>query len=124
RGDAVPHFEATALDGTSIRYRDVWQRKNLLLVALPAGQAAAFESYVSLLESRRADLSAHEAVCVITRDPIPGVPPPAVVVADRWGEAALVASGQIAADLPAADELVEWLHSVQIRCPECEGESR
>jgi hypothetical protein len=45
------------------------------------------------------------------------------VVADRWGEIKLVAGATSVAELPSADELVEWVRFVQCACPECEGEA-
>jgi hypothetical protein len=34
----VPHFEVTTVDGQHVRYDDIWQRRNLVLVVVyPAG---------------------------------------------------------------------------------------
>jgi len=62
--------------------------------------------------------------CVITRDRVPGVPCPSAVVADRWGEVVYVATASDVADLPSAQELVDWVTYLQTQCPECEGEAR
>ena len=61
---------------------------------------------------------------MITRDTVSGIPSPAVIVADRWGEIVHIAAGSQAGELPQAHELVEWVTYVQHQCPECEGEAR
>ena len=69
-------------------------------------------------------LTAHDTECVITREQVEGVPCPGVITADRWGEICFVAEAGTIAALPPVAELVEWLHYVQIQCPECQGEAR
>lgn len=122
--DSVPHFEVADGDGHTIRYRDLWQRNNLLLIALPAGLSEADARYVADLRGRMDELTAHETACVITRASIPGVPQPGVVIADRWGEIHWVAPHARVEDLPPASELIEWLRYVQMQCPECQGETK
>lgn len=120
----MPHFEVTRLDGAPVRYESIWQRKNLLLVVLPRHGNHASEEYASRIAERSGDIDHQDAEYVITRDPIPGVPSPGVVVADRWGEVHFVAGSGNVSGLPSADELIDWLEYVQVKCPECEGESR
>jgi hypothetical protein len=50
RGDLLPHFAVTTLDGGVMTYSTIWQRKNLVLVILP-GAALDLRSraYVSQL---------------------------------------------------------------------------
>ena len=122
--DAMPHFEVARLDGARVRYESIWQRKNLLLVVMPTRVDNASETYASQLANRLDEITRHDAECVITRDPIPGIQPPGVLVADRWGEVHFVAESENVAGLPPLDELIEWLQYVQMKCPECEGESR
>jgi hypothetical protein len=124
RGDSVPHFEVSRIDGRSVRYAEIWQRKILLLVVLPATEAGSSGTYAAALAQQVSASMTDNVECVITSDEIPGIPPPSVVVADRWGEVAFIASTRATADLPKVDDLIEWLHFVPIRCPECEGESR
>jgi hypothetical protein len=121
RGHLIPHFEVTTLDGSRVRYADHWQHRNLLLISLPESGA---EDYVRSLGERMSALTAHDTVCVLTSDRITGIPPPSIVVADKWGEIQYAASGGSAADLPGPEELIEWLRWVQMHCPECEGENR
>jgi hypothetical protein len=123
RGESVPRFVVARLDGSRVSYADIWQKKNLLLVALADDDSDESTAYARALAERMPDLTAHETACVITRDPIPGVQRPGIVIADRWGEIYCVVGGAIE-DLPDADDLVEWLRFVQSQCPECQGEAR
>jgi hypothetical protein len=116
-GDAVPHFEATTVDGRRVRYRDIWQRQPLVVISAPADESG--RRYAQLAATREPDVSAHDARLVITHDLIPGLPQPGALVADQWGELAFVAD-----DLVPPDELIAWLRHVRQKCPECEGESR
>ncbi len=120
-GDRVPHFEITTLDGARVSYADVWQRKNLLLVLLPDAESTDSSTFVSRLTDRISGPSASDTEFIISRDSVPGVPRPGVVVADRWSEVFFVASLDA---VPNPDELVEWLRHVQSQCPECQGEAR
>ncbi|HXE79752.1 MAG TPA: hypothetical protein VNK41_03310 [Vicinamibacterales bacterium] len=123
RGGQVPHFSVRDVTGRSVRYEAIWQRRNLVLAVLPEDGDEATRYHADLL-ARDADFRRLHAECVITPEPIPGLPPPAVLVADRWGEIAHVASAQRAADLPDAAALLEWLEWLEYRCPECEGEAK
>ncbi len=121
-GDQVPRFTVTSLDNRQVSYVKIWQRKNLLLVALPVQESGIQTNYACELARRM--IPAHDTEYVITRDHVEGVPSPGVVIADRWGEIHLVAAGREVEDLPPMDELLEWLRYLQNKCPECEGESR
>ena len=120
RGDLVPHFTVIAADGRRIPYADIWQRQPLVLLVAPPGD----DGVVEQLADRAAALDAVDAAVVVTADPVAGVQPPAVIVADRWGEIAFSAHAPAAAGLPDADEILEWLRFVEMKCPECEGETR
>jgi hypothetical protein len=123
-GDLVPHFTVRTLHGDELSYATIWQRRNLVMVALPIRDSDAARSYVSELTARGAELDAAEADCVMTRDDMREIPAPAVLVADRWGEVVWIAARSDVRDLPRVEEVLEWLHYVQSRCPECEGESK
>jgi hypothetical protein len=122
RGDLVPHVEVRAVDGRLFRYSAIWQRGSLVLVALPA--AGPGGAYAAELAARTADFQDRNAVCVVTRDPVDGLPAPGALVADRWGEVVHAAAARGVDGLPSAPELLEWLDYVERRCPECEGEAR
>ena len=123
RGDLVPHFSVSTIDGAAVDYLTVWQRRSLVLVALGATGSNDEMDYAAMVGGCVAAFAEHDAVCVITRAPIVGLSASCVVVADRWGEIVYIVSGVAARDLPSASDLVEWVEYVQRRCPECEGES-
>ena len=136
RGDLVPHFAAVDIDGARLVYADaIWQRRTLVLVNVPAGPDAPDRGGMAgpgddggtaaedLLRYRDA-LTPLGTACVITRDPIPGLPAGGVVVADRWGEIAMVRHLDGPAALPPPVQLAEWVDFVERQCPECQGEVR
>jgi hypothetical protein len=124
RGDLVPHFTITRIDGRTFSYSTVWQHSNLVLIALPGGESSAAMRYVSELAARLSGPDAQDFECVVTRDRVSGVRPPAVVVVDRWGEVVHAAAAPTVEELPPPGELAEWVSFVRNRCPECEGEAR
>lgn len=124
RGDLVPHFAVSTIDGAAVDYLTIWQRRSLVLIALPASASVDVKRYASAVSQQVPVLAQHDATCVITRDPVPGLSAPGVLVADRWGEIVHIVSGVEARDLPGAPDLIDWVEYVQRRCPECEGESK
>ena len=123
RGNLVPHFEVETVAGALVAYSTIWQRRNLVLVALPT-ESGSRGRYITELMTRQPEFFAKGAECVVTREPIPGIPAPAVVVADRWGEIAHIVTRPQVDDLTSVDELLDWLDYLEKRCPECEGEAR
>ena len=121
--DLMPMFTAATGDGTVVRYEDIWQRKNLLLICLLHDDptASAYATSLSVLEPT---LAAYDAALLITTTRMEDVASPGVVVADRWGEVYYVQAADRASDLPAPDELIDWLRFVRNECPECHGETR
>jgi hypothetical protein len=125
RGDLIRHFKVTTVEGTSFDYRETWQRRNLLLVALPEMPLSdAATRYVMEITSHDDAFAAFETRRVVSTDPISDIEAPAVVIADRWGEVYLSARGASVSDLPAADEILECLRYITHECPECQGEAR
>jgi hypothetical protein len=110
--------------GERFAYSDIWQRKNLVLVSLPHEESDGSAKYLAQLAIGTSELTGNDTACLITRNSIPGVPAPGVVVADRWGEIHHVTHAARVEDLPSLHELVEWLRYVQSQCPECEGEAK
>lgn len=123
RGAQVPHFDVSSIDGRRIAYSTIWQRKDLLLVALSEEEVRTSQALLSALAEAVRNHAA-DAACVITTAEIPGVPRPGVLVADKWGEVHFVAAAETAAGLPAPEELVDWVQYVQTKCPECQGEAK
>jgi peroxiredoxin len=123
RGDSVPHFEVTTIGGELFSYSTIWQRRNLVLVAIPAAESESRGTYISQLVARMPEFTAKNVECVVTRDRVPGIHSPAVVVADRWGEIVHIATPTQVDDLTSPEELLEWVDYLDRRCPECEGEA-
>jgi hypothetical protein len=95
-----------------------------VLITLPDVQCGAGAVYIAQLIVQSSAFTDQNSACVVTRDRVPGIPSPSVVVADRWGEIVHVATASDVAGLPPAQELVDWVSYLQTRCPECEGEAR
>lgn len=122
--DSVPIFTVTnSLNDRPFAYEDIWQRKNLVLVTIPRGDATGAR-YVERLLARATDHRADDVQVVVTTDGVPGLPSPGVTIADRWGEIAFAQDAERADALPSADDVVEWVTFVQMQCQECQGETR
>lgn len=119
----MPHFTVQTSAGATVAYSSIWQRKHLVLIALAQMDSAEASRYLSRVEELMRPVEDDTAL-VVTRDGITGLQAPAVAVADRWGEIAHVVQAARDGDLPAPDDLMEWVEHVRQRCPECEGESR
>ena len=124
RGDSVPHFEVKTIGGELFSYSTIWQRRHLVLVAIPNAETEAPGTYISQLGGLGSEFTAKDAECVVTGDRLPGIRSPAVVVADRWGEIVHVATASQVDDLTSPEELLEWVDYLDRRCPECEGEAK
>ena len=115
-GAQLPHFEVIDIHGRRISYRTgIWQRKYLLLVT-PASDGRHQRSTYDDLQR----LTNDDVAVVVAGQPVPGIPPAAFVIADRWGEIAKVWTG---GDTPSVPDLEDWITHVRMRCPECEGEA-
>lgn len=121
KGDHVPHFEVTQIDGTPAAYAPIWQHRNLLLLSVPESPPAAVAGTVADLRRHAAELESLDTAWVVTRDRVAGVATPGIVIADRWGEIFGVAD---ASSWMAAPDILEWLRFLQYKCPECEGEAK
>jgi hypothetical protein len=117
----VPHFDVTTLGGERVRYQEVWQRRNLVLVIVNPREREAAVLYASQLKARRNEFEEAEATVVVTADSVSGLSAPRVVIADRWGEILHIeapVSGGVSR-LPSVDELLSWVRFARIQCPEC-----
>lgn len=123
QGDHVKAFEVIDLDGVRVRYADLWQRKDLILVTLP-GDSAEARAYATHLADALRDANPRETAFVVTAGHGPGAGRPGLLVADRWGEIQFAAESPSVEGLPDPADVAEWVQFVQMRCPECEGEAR
>jgi hypothetical protein len=116
-GEQVPRFDVTTLDGTRISYAaTLWQRMNLVLIALGTEESPDADGWLEEIAASLPELSAHDTAVVITRDPVPGLPSPVVVVADRWGEVYFAGTADRIAGLASPAEIIEWLRFFQMIC--------
>jgi hypothetical protein len=117
----VPHFDVITLGGQRVRYQEIWQRRNLVLVMVSPQEREAGALCASQLKNRQAEFEEAETTVIVTADVVPGLSAPRVVIADRWGEILYNESppdGDVSR-LPAVDELLSWVRFVRIQCPEC-----
>ena len=122
RGDLVPHFHVTTVEGRTVHYSDIWQRRNLVLITLEDAPADAM--FARDIVSHDAEFRSRSSECVVTRDAVSGIPRRGVLIADRWGEIVYVEPAADDTALPSVADLLAWLDYVEMRCPECEGEAR
>lgn len=110
----MPHFVVRTTEGTTVDYRSIWQRDQLLLICLD--QSAASDPLLRLawdLAARGKDLSVVETSLVVTREPIAGLPCPGLVLADRYGEIFWTREPGGVTD---ADDVIDTLRVMQSRC--------
>lgn len=117
----IPHFDVVSLSGQRVRYHEIWQRRNLVLLLLNPHDRGAASPYVTQLEARQREFDQAESTTVVTTDGVPGLAPPRVIIADRWGEILYMKSlsGGDLSKLPSVDELLSWVQFVRMQCPEC-----
>jgi peroxiredoxin len=121
RGDQVPRFRVTTIDGRAVDYSTIWQQWNLVLVALSSEGGERARSYARQLSSHEFE---PDTECVVTEDPVEGLPGPGVLVADRWGEIVHATTSANIEDLPSVEEILDWVEYLRKQCPECEGEAK
>ncbi|MCC6559802.1 MAG: hypothetical protein IT478_00480 [Xanthomonadales bacterium] len=117
----------TRIDGRTFAYADIWQQRNLLLVCLAGGDADGGRqtaAYAASLTAHDDEFQEYETTVVITSERVTGLPSPAAIVADRWGEIVAIEPAPDVASLPDVSDLLAWLRFVAHACPECEGEAR
>ena len=86
KGDLVPHFTVRTLAGEPVRYSSIWQSRNLVLIALSESESEAGRRYMAEVTARTQEFERLDAACVVTRDPIAGMPAPGALVrlAREW----------------------------------------
>ena len=151
-GQQLPDFTLTRADGQgSIQVRPPG-RKGIILVLLHGPACDVCRDYVQSLGHLAAEIEEWDGRIVLVsgaaddsdssalfeapsafhqaRDDArrvvdrTGVTPPAVLVADQWGELfAVEGAGEDHTFLIQPEEVVEWLRFLATSCPECEGEA-
>lgn len=146
-GRFLQSFALPARDGREVRPRDFRQRTNLVLYFFHGAGCLACRDLLADLGAHAAELRASSAKVlaisaareeaapsstaefgpdiVVLDDPghaaaaAQDVEPPAVVVADRFGEIWAAWEGDGQHRLPNAQDIIEWLEFIEIQCPEC-----
>ena len=109
------------IDGHTLRYADLWQHKNLILVSLSAD--SAFATYAARLEHDLRSALPADTSLVISHAFV-DLPAPAILVADKWGEIHYAHTASTLAEMPDGEAILEWLTYVRMQCPECQGETK
>jgi hypothetical protein len=77
-GDSVPDdVQGVTLDGRCLRYRDIWQKRLLLLVTVPELDSVGARRYLEALRKDARELTAHDTEVLVSVKPDQ---PPAVVI--------------------------------------------
>lgn len=96
-------------------------RGPLVLIVVHSVQCEGCRDYVRALSTYSVPITEWTGRIVVA---VPGelaVAPPAVVIADEWGEVYAVLRGAADHALPSAAEIGEWVRFLAIQCPECES---
>jgi hypothetical protein len=119
--DQLPHFDVRELNGRRVRYDELWQRRNLVLVLIDSTKREEATRSASVLSAHRDEFDDAEAAVVVTADSVQGLRAPCVVIADRWGEIMHIERPDPGNVWPFAnvDELLQWVRFARIQCPEC-----
>jgi hypothetical protein len=119
-GALIPHFEVATVDGNRVKYADLWQRRNVVVLTLPDKLDDTTRRYAAELQTRLAELKPDDTTLIVVVGSVHSLPASSLIVADRWGEIAHIEelSPDIAA-WPSAIEIVEWVEFVRSKCPEC-----
>jgi len=113
------------LDGGRVDYAaELWQRRNLLLVSIADRQEPVTQRFVADLAEHSADFLGLNTECLVTVEPMPGLPRPSLMIADRWGEIHTLTEISQRTGWPSLDDLIATLAWLEMRCPECEGEAK
>lgn len=119
-GRLIPHFVVTTREGGEARYTDVWQRRNLVLFALPRSLNERARTYLLELQRRVAAATTDDTIVIAGQPAAQSIPDSTLIICDRWGEIAHLEklSGDVAT-WPSADEVLEWVQFIRMQCPEC-----
>lgn len=119
-GDMLP-AEIRSLPGAGSPVSLRKPRAPQVLVAVHSPDCEGCRNYLRELTAHAAPITEWSGRIVVA---VPGdvaVAPPAVVIADEWGEVYAVMRGTPDHVLPSATEIGEWVRFLAIQCPECEG---
>lgn len=137
----IPNYTGTNGRGEKVQLHDYRHNKNLVAVLTTAKGYGNATSLLAELAARYDEFRTEEAEIVLmlrngSGEPVPAAltwpfpalvmkdrtdlqpPAPTIYVADRFGEIFATYPLTAAASLPTADDLLEWLHFIELQCPE------
>jgi hypothetical protein len=119
-GALIALFEGTTIHGHRCRYDELWQHRNLVLVLAAPSLVERAQQYLESLEARLSDLKPDDTSLVLCDHDISQLPLNTLVIADRWGEIAHIQNLPAnPAAWPPLDDILDWVHFIQMKCPEC-----
>jgi hypothetical protein len=120
RGNLLPRFDGTTVQGRRLEHEQLWQHRNVVLFVLTANLHDAARAYLGALDMRLSELKPDDTSLVISDHAVDGVPLDGVVIADRWGEIVYIQGlSPNLAVWPSIDDLLDWVEFVRVKCPEC-----
>jgi hypothetical protein len=118
--DILPQFEASTVDGSTFRYADLWQHRNLVLIAPPDPLPSGAGRYFEALRARLADLRPDDSTLAVLAPDAGIVGRPTMAICDRWGEVITVIPLEPDVSAwPPVVEVMDWVNFVRSVCPEC-----
>ena len=121
-GDRLPDVQVQSVDGDMVSLRTHSRLATVLLALHPdCGKCSAY----------RDDIAAHAQqlrewdgrVLAVGPHAASGIEAPSVLIADQWGELAVVENAGEQHEFIEVQEVIDWLRFLATKCPECEGEA-
>jgi hypothetical protein len=97
-----------------------WRNATVVAV-LHDRDCGACAAYLARLAEQAAEVDAWDGRVKQVRDVDEDAP--AVIIADQWGEIAVVECAGAAHRFMEPAEVITWLRHLAMKCPECEGEA-
>ncbi len=126
KGQRLPMISVATVDGdATVPLRRAGRRATVLVTVHP--ECDACRAYLDALAREQAEIEEWDGRLVTTYADAEladaGIPAPAVLIADQWGELFVVEpAGESHAFIEPA-EVVSWLRYLAVQCPECQGEA-
>ena len=96
-------------------------RAATVIVVLHDRECEACAAYVAKLSEQAEEIGEWDGRVKYVRDVDEHAP--GVIIADQWGEIAVVGHAGEAHRFMAPAEVITWLQYLAMKCPECEGEA-
>lgn len=125
-GKRLPLIQVQPLDGDAlVPLRRTGRLATVLVTVHPGCETCA--AYLDGLARVQTEMEEWDGRLIATHvsDELAaaGIPAPAVLIADQWGELFVVEPAGDDHAFIEPDEVVSWLRYLAIQCPECQGEA-